>query len=305
MGLFTIKKILVPVDFSATGQKVLDQVATMAKKNGAEVILFVSLETPMGKSSPDYFGVAINNPKMFEELLLEWAEKNMEKLQENLKKMGVSKVSYKIGEGTAYKMIVKAAKDTKADLIVMGTHGVSGFREFSVGSNTARVVSEAACPVLSIQKSSKKSGFNTILVPFRDRPHSRESVDYAIDLAKSYGATIQVLGISTDPADSAKRKLQLEADQIKKIAEKRGVKATTDVVKNKFVAKNILTYAEKKKADLIVLMADLDKSGISEYLIGPVIQQVVNHSPIPILSIHPVINPNLLVSGNESWSFLG
>lgn len=302
MGKFIIKKIMVPVDFSATGQKVLEQVAVMAKKNEAEVVLFISLEGPVGSTGPDYFGVSITDPTKFEALMKNWANKNMEKLEDKLKKAGVKKVSHKVDKGTPYKMIVKAAKDIKADIIVMGTHGVSGFREFAVGSNTARVVSEAPCPVLSIQKHSKKGGFTKILVPFRDKPHARESVDYAIDLAKTYGATMQILGISVDPDNAAKRKIQLEADQIRKISEKRGVKTTVDVVKGRYVPENILDYATKKKSDLVVLMADLDKSGISEYIMGPVIQRVVNHSKLPILSIHPLNNPKLLVGGAD-WTF--
>lgn len=304
MGKFIIKKILVPVDFSATGQKVLEQVAVMAKKNEAEVVLFISLEGPIGNTGPDYFGVSITDPSKFDTLMKNWANKNMVKLEDKLEKAGVRNVSHKIGKGTPYKMIVKVAKDIKADIIVMGTHGISGFREFAVGSNTARVVSEAPCPVLSIQKHSKKGGFTKILVPFRDKPHAREGVDYAIDLAKTYGATVQVLGISVDPADSAKRKIQLEAEQIKKISEKRGVKATVDVVKGRYVSENILDYARKKKADLVVLMADLDKSGISEYIMGPVIQRVVNHSKVPVLSIHPLSNPKMLAGGAD-WTFWG
>lgn len=302
MGAFAIKKILVPVDFSETGQKVLQQAAMMSKLNQAEIVLFMSLENPASKSGPDYNGVSINNPAMFEKLLMEWASKNMEKIKEKLKKLGADKVSYKIGEGTPYKMIVKTAKDIKADLIMMGTHGVSGFREFSIGSNTARVVSESQCPVLSVQKKTTKKGFTKILVPFRDKPHAREGVDYAIGMAKIYGSEIQVLGISTDPADSAKRKLKLEAEQIKKIAEKSGIKTTIEIVVERYVAGSILKHAKERKADLIVLMADLDKASVSEYIIGPVIQQVVNHSTIPILSIRPVLKPKLLVGGAD-WSF--
>jgi len=156
--------------------------------------------------------------------------------------------------------------------------------------------------VLSIQKRSKKPGFKNIVVPFRHKAHSREKVDYAIHVAKEYDATLHVLGISYDKDKAAIKKMQQEAEQIKKIAEKSGVNTTEQVITGNYTAKNILTYAKKKKADLIVIMADTDRSGLSEYFIGTVGQQLVNHSPIPVLSIHPDVNPKVMV-GSGDWSF--
>src|SRR5207249_2642011 len=124
-----------------------------------------------------------------------------------------------IVSGKVHSEIVKAADEIKADIIVMGTHGVSGFREFIMGSNTFRVVHDAHCPVLSIQKHTKSVGFENILIPFRDKPHSREKVNYAIQLAKMYGAVLNVYGVNTENEDAYLRKLELEAEQIKRIAE--------------------------------------------------------------------------------------
>ncbi len=84
--------------------------------------------------------------------------------------------------GRTHKLIIKTAKKLKVDIIVMGTHGASGIREFIGGSNTYRVTSDSECPVLSIQKHIKKPEFKNILVPFTDRAHSREKVDYAIKM---------------------------------------------------------------------------------------------------------------------------
>jgi len=190
----------------------------------------------------------------------------------------------------------------------MGTHGVTGVSEFVMGSNTFRVVSKAKCPVISIQKFTKKTGFKNILLPFRDKPHSRESVEYAIRIAEIYGASIHVLGISFDTSDEGIKKIKLEGEQIKQILEKRGVKNTLDIVKGNYLARLIFDYSKKKKADMLVIMSDLDEMSISEYVIGPVVQQLINHSPIPVLSIHPVFNPGTpekWPANTSDWSFWG
>lgn len=306
MSLFNIKKILIPVDFSGTGAKVLDQAILMAKKTDAKITLLNVLEGPFGNTGHDYIAVSAYNSGKYETLITKEANKLMKELKERLIKKGLKNVEYLIEKGTPYKKILLVAKRLKTDLIIMGTHGVSGFREFVMGSNAYRVVSESKCPVLSVQKHTKNSGFKNILLPFRDKPHSRENVDYAIGIAKIYGATLHILGVSYDPVSAGVKKIPLEAQQIKNIAEKQGVTCTVEVVKGNYVSKFIFDHAKKKKADLIVIMSDLDRMSISEYIIGPVVQQLVNHSIIPILSIRPIINPSLIEGApvdQVDWAF--
>jgi nucleotide-binding universal stress UspA family protein len=298
MAILKIKKILVPVDFSETSEKALDQASFMARLNKAELILLHVLDGPLGNSG-DGFGLSIYNRAAFETAMQDAAKEEMRVLKERLNKEGVIDVRCIIETGRAYKEILKVAKQYKADVIFMGTHGVAGFREFVIGSNTFRVVSEATCPVLSIQKKKDAHGFKNILLPFRDKPHSREGVDYAIDLAKMYDSKIHILGINTDPGDMDMQKIVIEAEQIKKIADSCGVRNSVDVLTDGFVSQFILSYAKAKKSDLIVMMADLDKDAISEFIIGPVAQQMINHSPIPILSIQPTFNPK--VAAHRSW----
>src|ERR1700739_8852 len=175
MATFEVKKILVPVDFSATGEKALNHAALLAKKTKAELVLISVIEGPMGNAGNSDFGISLYNRTKFEGMLLDGAKKNLEKYKATLLKKGAAKVSYLIESGKPYKKITEAAKKLKADVIFMGTHGISGMREFVIGSNTFRVVSEASCPVLSVQKTTLKTGFKHILLPFRDKAHSRES----------------------------------------------------------------------------------------------------------------------------------
>ena len=302
MATLEVKKILVPVDFSTTGEKAMNQAVMLAKRTKAEIILITVLEGPIGNASSNNFGMSLYNRTKFESMITDGARKNMENYKAELQKKGISKVSYIIESGKPYKMITNVASKIKADIIIMGTHGVEGVKEIAFGSNTFRVVSKASCPVLSVQKHTKKVGFKSILLPFRDKPHSRESVEYAIRIAEIYGATIHVLGICFDSSTHGMRRIILEGQQIKKILDKRGVKSSLDTVNGDYVSKVIYGFAKKKKADLLVIMADMDKMSISEFVIGPVVQQLINHSKIPVLSIHPAINAKALI-GSGDWTF--
>lgn len=284
---FQIKNILVPVDFSEAGEKALDQATYLAGLNNASLILLHVIDSPANTYGPDYLGASKEFKAEFELMLHNTVKERMEELKKKISKEGLVNVEYYIESGKVYKAVIEVANRIKADIIMMGTHGVSGTKEFFVGSNTFKVVGKTHCPVLSFQQKVTKKGFTSILLPFRAKAHSREDVGHAIELAKLNNAEIHVLGINVDPDKAALKKLQHEADQIKELLDKNGIKYTIDVVTTNYTTDFILSFAENKHADLLVVVSDTDRTGLSEYITGSVAQQLVNHSQIPVLSVHP------------------
>jgi len=292
--IFQIKKILIPLDFSKTSLKALVHAVFMAKLYRAEITLFHASEGLMVNTEPGYF-VPPQFQQDYEEHMMDQSEKHLQAIVERVKKKGVENVKcLSLMGGRTPKEILDTAKKLKSDLIIMGTHGVSGVKEFFLGSNTFRVIRDARCPVLSVQRAIKNPGFKNILLPFRDRPHAREKVDYAVDLAKMYGAKLHILAVDTEFTKAHRKKVALQANQIQEIAEHKGVKSSIKVIEHVYLEETILKYAQKVNADLIVVMARLDREEITEYFTGPVSQQLVNHSPIAVLSIHPSYNPDTI-----------
>jgi nucleotide-binding universal stress UspA family protein len=301
METFNIKKILVPIDFSETSLTALNHAKYVAKLNKADLTLLNIVESTYSYTPAlDYSTMSYTNFASYEKSIVKQSKEHLLKLSQKLKKSGIN-INTIVTTGWVKEEIINTAKSIHADIIIMGTHGVKGMREFITGSNTFRVVNEAECPVLSFRKNSEKPGFKNILVPFRDHPHSREKVDYAIKMAEIYGSKISVLGIDTDEDKMQLKKITLEAEQIKNIVEKHGIGCNVKVKSSPYVAEKILKYAAKKKIDLIVIMADIDRMSISELFMGPFAQQMVNHSTIPILSIRPTFNPNTVNLGGYGW----
>jgi nucleotide-binding universal stress UspA family protein len=290
---FQIKKILIPLDFSKTSLKALDHAVFMARICKAEITLLHVAPNLIDNVEPSYFVPPVYQPEM-EENLVQQSDKHLKDIADRIKKKGLGKVNIITTVGRAHADILSTAKKIKADIIIMGTHGVSGVREFFIGSNTMNVIIDATCPVLSIQKGNKNIGFRNILLPFRDRPHSREKVMYAIELASIYAATIHVLGVDTEFTKPHKKKIELEAAQIKSIAQKKGVTCNVKVFSEVYVADKVLEHAKDVNADLIVTMSSMDRMDITEYFTGPFAQQIVNHSTIPVLSIRPKFNPETI-----------
>jgi len=298
---FEINKILVPYDFSDAAKKALDYASFLAKRTNGEILLVHVLEGVLGASEPLYIEAPINSPIVYENDIIDKCKTDLTVIAQKLQETGPVKITTVTRAGSAHAKIVKIANAVKADLIVMGTHGMSGFRRFILGSNTTRVISEATCPVLSIQESVPNPGFKSILVPFRDEPHSREKVDYAIKMAELFEADIHVLGIDSDGGKEAHVKIFREAEQIKTIIKKHRINCEINIITGAHVSDQILKHAAAKKADLIVIMADMDRMSISEYIMGPVVQQLVNHSHIPVLTIRPTFNANTIDLHGYGW----
>lgn len=309
MSTFQIKKILVPIDFSDTSLRAMEHAIFLARLKKAELMFFYVIEdkelhesiTAPVYSREEYIET-INKlkPTLIREnaAIISDTEERFHALVENAQKKGALKTSYVLESGKVGKKICEYAKKNEVNLIVMGTHGISGFREFMVGSNTYHVVKDATCPVLSIQNNSLP-GFRNILLPFTDKPHLRESVDYAREIAKIYNSKIHILGIDTADTKEHLYKIQKEGDQIKKIIEKSDVRCSLEIISSSFVAEVLLEQAKKKEADLVAIVTDLDRTSFSQYFAGPVVKQLVNHSAIPILSVPENFN---YARDVETWS---
>src|SRR6185369_11108407 len=123
--------------------------------------------------------------------------------------------------------------------------------------------------------------------------YSRQKVDYAIELAKTYGSTIHIAGFTSDKDKYNKNRLAQYVKQVEKHLSKQELKFTSTLIYADNFIKEILAYAKKNKADLVASMNDNDLS-VDQLLKGPFAKQLVNHSDIPVLSIPVYSNPDWL-----------
>ena len=132
-----IKKILVPVDFSANSDKLIDYALSFAEKFSASLSLLNVIEKPMAY---DGFGNA-----KFEEEMQEAIERKMDKLIDE-RQVGPRISGTKVVIGDTVDTILEAA--TEHDMIIIGTHGYRGLEKILMGNVAERVVKNSPCPVL-------------------------------------------------------------------------------------------------------------------------------------------------------------
>ena len=141
-----IRKILVPIDFSDSASNIIEWAAYLARESKSQLVLFHAYHLPVefqqleGAYLPPDFWANVKSE----------AEASLARYETELRESGHS-VESVVREGYAATAIVDEANELGADLIVIGTHGLSGLKHMLLGSVAERVVQKAPCPVLTVK----------------------------------------------------------------------------------------------------------------------------------------------------------
>ena len=153
--MLPFRKIIAPTDFSRPARAGIAAAAEMAQQQSAELILVYAI--PRLPLVPAPHGAGAVAQVALEEEIRESAEKALGEMVENLIPSGIS-TRHRILSGDPAGQIVAAAREEDADLIVMATHGETGWRRFVSGSVAEKVVRLAECPVLAVRGPGQESG---------------------------------------------------------------------------------------------------------------------------------------------------
>jgi universal stress protein A len=147
--MIDLRRILVPIDFSAPSRAALTYAAGLADKFGAELIL-LNVVQDLTVFFPDAVTVTpVPLPPSAQ--MTEAVREGLTRFLQG-SKLGERKVREEIREGTPAAEVVAFAQEADVDLIVMGTHGRGGLSHMLLGSVTEKVVRTAPCPVLTVRE---------------------------------------------------------------------------------------------------------------------------------------------------------
>ncbi|WP_158840944.1 universal stress protein [Polaribacter sp. L3A8] len=275
-----MKKIIVPIDFSKHSEYALKTAALLAKKYNATVYALHMLdmqEVSLTESE--------NNQQEKAIYFLKLAEKKFKHFLVKEYLEGVKLVPI-IKHFKVFSEINAIAEEVKADLIIMGSHGVSGLKEFFVGSNTEKVVRFANLPVLIVKNEMINTDFSDIVVA---TDFSEESIPAFKSMLKAVdflNARKHILYVNL-PNEEFKTTSEMEA-----LANNFLLKAEGNIdrminvnyVCDRSVEKGILNFSNAVGADLISVITH-GRKGISHIFAGSIAEDIANHSTLPILTI--------------------
>ena len=143
-----IRRIMHPTDFSGASSAAFRRAVDMAKANTAELLLVHVITSVVPIMTDGYV-----SPRVYEDLEAAAradGQKQLDKLVRKARQAG-ARVKGLLLEGVPHERIAQAARSKKADMVVMGTHGRTGFAKLVLGSVASRVLTVAPCPVLTVR----------------------------------------------------------------------------------------------------------------------------------------------------------
>lgn len=185
--------------------------------------------------------------------------------------------------GKVYDEVIKLEKEEGFQLILIGAHGKQGWSPFWIGSNAFKVVSSSNCPVITIQDYATDTGISNIVLPLADSMTTRQKVPYAAVLAKACNATIHILGVSKGTGHEIEQRIHAYVRQTERYFQERDVQYTIEYKLGVKVPESIIEHAKKVNAGMLMIMTETESAG---YFMDTYAQQLVNTSPVPVMSVH-------------------
>jgi len=276
-----MKRILVPVDFSEDSVSAIDIGVEIANHLQANLRL-IHIRTgqrvypEFAKSHPELLLADMDTTYM--DFLLKRAVKNF--------KAPHREVDYKIREGNIVREITNQAHYDDTTLIVIGTHGVSGFEDRWIGSNAYRLAAHATCPILTVNKNTVFSGERVIMLPIDHSRKSRRIATNVVKFAKIIDAKILLVGINENNRWFIPGRLALFVKQVEKFMKKdEKVKFETVILERSMgTPKQVIDYAKESKVTCIALPVQKSINPFESFF-NPYANELLNISDLPILVI--------------------
>ena len=289
-----IKVILCPVDRSETSNRAVAYATALARQYVARLSVLEVIDWRL----PPVAGSAVELPEMPPEVQVD-ALGHLNALTVPARESGVP-TEVGVDVGPVVRRILERAMNIRADLIVVGTHGRSGFDRLALGSVAEKVLRKADCPVLAVPPGSvppkPERPFGAILCAVDFSSVSEDAVNVAADLARRYGSKLVVVHVVSWPFDESAT--GRAAEELRRGVESQVREKLTRLVAGEAVSPAsvsalvltgtpkdaILACARERHADLIVLGVS-GHGAIDRTLFGSTADGVVRRSECPVLAL--------------------
>lgn len=274
-----MKTILVPVDFSEYSEFALEVAASIANDKGANIIAVHMLGLSNAFLTKDESEEVYNAmyymklaKKRFKEFLNKPYLKDIEVIDT-------------IRNYKDFSELNKVAKEFQADLIVMGSHGTSGFAEIFVGSNTEKVVRTSEIPVLVIKERMKDFNIKQVIYVSDLVLESVGAYVKTRNFLLNFDCELEMLFVKLPEYFHSTREM---SDKYNKFLDATGLNELVPPEIRYYddysLESGVFNYCKKHEEDVIIIPTH-GRKGLSHFFYGSYGEDVVNHSTIPVLTM--------------------
>jgi len=276
-------RILVPIDFSDVSINALKFATSLAHETQSSIIILHVVQGHGG-----------NQTELNREEDKPMCEAVNEQVQALLKaeEITIDMLEIVVASGKIHEVIRKLADIKNIELIVMGTIGevnsiTRNFKKYVMGTNAFRTVEKSNIPVITLRKEFPRKEVKTIVLPIDVADDATtHKVDYARIIGRAFMANVHVLAMTEDhnhTTDIAERLTEI-TNQVCGVMSDAGLTVITSVIHSSDIPYDIMSYAEKVKADMIVIMAKKAQF-LEEFLLNSDEKTIITKSRIPVLSV--------------------
>jgi nucleotide-binding universal stress UspA family protein len=288
------RRILVPVNFTSQSDAALHYAMKIASAiNGMITCLYINEE-------PDRITGQFLTKDISDRIRRSAEDTLSVKANEILNTENKTPFEVIVTTGKVHRKIREKAKDLNVNLIVMGKSDSEDSQHSQLGSNTNRIIAKANIPVLTVS-NTKHIGSSRILLPLDLSKTIEVKLLKAIELSKMLGSQVNVFTVMPPDWVSVKLKFQKRLKEIQQYFNMEGIICSIQLkVSGNSIPEEILAQARKMGAGMIMMMTQQEKS-ITDLFIGSNVQQIINESEVPVLSIIPTVRTNE-ISNTAVWS---
>lgn len=261
-------RILVALDGDDAITDVWDEACTVGKTFGAELVL-VNAIPDAGPHAPTFDSVAGKIRELFKDLCRKGEAADVRVNAE-----------FEIRSGPSADVIVAAARERQADLVMLGATTKGRIDRLLVGSTAEKVMRTAEQPVWLVRPGRGHTDVNTIVCAVDGSEAASEGLASAIFLARTFVAKLTLLGIADDAEAVARFESSAHAYDL------HGIELETLILQGE-VRQGILDAVSKSAADLLVL-GEAGRTGLARLLKGNTAEAVVRQVTASLLTIRPV-----------------
>jgi nucleotide-binding universal stress UspA family protein len=274
MNLDNRGNILVPTDFTQVADNALAYANEFAKimKKGVSILHVVEKKGGL-------FGGSKTKKETSE------ANYKLEKMTGDNKSASGVETDFVLKPGNIFDQIGEVAEDSKATLVVMGTHGITGMQNVT-GSKALKVIVNSPVPFVVVQDKPYSGGFKNILVPIDNTTEDKQKLYWVASIGKTFNAKMHLYPLAQSD-EFLQDSVNLNVSYAKNFFDKYGIPWELHESKGTKDHENeTVRLAYSVNADLIALRTD-PESDITDYILGPYeMKMIANDAQIPVLCVN-------------------
>ncbi|MGM0589984.1 MAG: universal stress protein [Bacteroidota bacterium] len=286
-----MKKLLVPIDFSELSLQALEAAGELAKLFDAQITPFHAYIPISELDGPYSLGLGPSVPENFVDMEETLTDRMNTLVREHVDSKYLKHAVVEVGNPAH--CIVEAGKEH--DMIIMGTHGRTGFSRMLLGSVAEKTLRLSHVPVLILEEESILTPLKKILVTTDFSENSYSIFPFAKAIAEKTGADIDLIHVLSynqfDDDSTAQTFVNLREQRLNVVVKEYfhdiSSRVNTEVLVSSDTPHETIYNLNTEREYNLIAMATVGRTGIDYMMMGSTTGNVVRHVSTPVLSFNP------------------